>query len=652
MRNRCLLLALALGFGALLSFTQPQQAVRAGDDKGDRVGQLIKQLGSPKFAIRDRAKKELEAMGTKALEALRQAAKSNDMETSRRASELVKKFEDKIAVDNLLAPKKVNLKLKDVTVLEAVEELSKQSGYPIQIDGDRTQLAKRKITLVTGDTTFWQAFDQLCQKGSLTDVTNSYNPYGGPIYRGGVGGGVIQPLPINPPPRIIKGGPAIMPIQPPVIQPGIKLQPGILQPLPGIQDKNAKEMLDRMQKVLEQLQKELEQNGNGQFPKLQPGLKPLAPALQPAQLQKELQKMLEQIQKENPNLPALPPLPQFKPVQGGFFQAQPVQNGPVQIKAVPVQQLPVAQAQPAFQQPIRGGKGVIRQPIRVNNNGQITVRDGAAQKYPTSYAGAVRVRVVPMDPQQGVPNVAKQAGEIVLVLEATGEPRMQGFAVNGSAMIDKALDDVGQSLFVTMADPQMDNGGFGPNGNIRITRIYNPYNLAQRHVVVRLKVGEKKSGSLKELKGSLTAQMLSAPEALITFDNLMKAAGKEAKGANGGKVEIVAVEKLNNNDVKIQIRLENVQNINGNININGRVPVGSGFNTTQGVATVRDAKGKEFQFAGQTYHSSRFVNGVINQEVSLTFRPNGAGDAAALVFNGHRMVTMQVPFSFTNVPLQ
>ena len=159
-----------------------------------------------------------------------------------------------------------------MTVLDAVNELSKQSGYPIQIDGDRTQLAQRKITLETGETTFWQAFDLLCQKGGLTDVTNNFNN-GGPIYRNPpVGGGIqIQPLPINPPQRIIiqGGGGAILPIQPPAIQPGIKLRPGILQP--GVQDKNAKEMLERMQKVLEELQKELQRDGKLPAPRLQPG---------------------------------------------------------------------------------------------------------------------------------------------------------------------------------------------------------------------------------------------------------------------------------------------------------------------------------------------------------------------------------------------
>src|SRR2546421_569619 len=159
MRNRCLLLALALGLTLVLS--SPRQTATAGDDKSDRVQQLIKQLGSPKFAVRDRAKKELESMGNSALEALRKAAKSEDMETSRRAGELVKKLEDKLTLDHMLQPKKVNLRLKDVSVMAAIDELSKQSGYPIQVDGDRTQLAKRKITLETGETTFWQAFDQV-----------------------------------------------------------------------------------------------------------------------------------------------------------------------------------------------------------------------------------------------------------------------------------------------------------------------------------------------------------------------------------------------------------------------------------------------------------------------------------------------------------
>ncbi len=662
MWNRCLLPALALGLTLVLS--SPPQAVHAVGDKGDkadRVQQLIQQLGSPKFAVRDRAKKELESMGPAALEALRKAAKSEDMETSRRAGELVRKLEDKMTLDSMLQPKKVNLKLKDVSVMAAVDELSKQSGYPIQVDGDRTQLAKRKITLETGETTFWQAFDQLCQKGGLSEVTPPYNPsgyYPRPIGRQPIGRQPIQIQPIQ-----------LQPIQIQPINPPIQIKP--LPPVKfklGVINARDREMMEKLQKLMDQLQKELENNGNGkgglklpplQLPNFQPARNGQADRME-KEMQKLLEKMIEQLQKEAPQLPAFP---QLQPAPNGNFNFQVMQingqagqagqaGGKAQVrvqKGVAAQVMP-AQVRPAIQ-PIGGRTIRPINPLTVNTN--ITVRDGAPQTYPTSYAGAVRVRVVPLSQQ---PNVAssKKDGEVLLLLEVIGEPRMQHFGVVGNAMIDKAMDNHGQSLFVTM-DPVADNNPIaGPNGRIIIrggpSTYYNP-NLVQRYVVVRLKAGEKQSKALKVLTGNLTAQMMSAPEALIRFDNLLKAAGKEAKGPNGGKVEVVGVNKLNNGDVRVQVRIENVQNnVNNVIRINP--PAGTGFNTTQGVAIVQDAKGKAFQLVGQTYHASRFINGVITQEVSLTYRPNGAGEAAALVFSGYRMISMQVPFNFKDLPLQ
>src|SRR5207247_3957033 len=126
---------------------------------------------------RHRAKAELEAIGAPALDALRKAARSSDLETSRRAEEIVKKLEDKITTESLLAPKKVRLNLKDTPVPDAVAELSKQSGYNIQLLGDRAALAGRKVTLDTGETTFWEAYDRLRQKAGLVEVVNGVNPY-------------------------------------------------------------------------------------------------------------------------------------------------------------------------------------------------------------------------------------------------------------------------------------------------------------------------------------------------------------------------------------------------------------------------------------------------------------------------------------------
>ena len=60
----------------------------------DQVENLIKKLGSTNFNERDKARKELEAMGFHALTALRKAAKmGDDLETSRRADDIARTIE-------------------------------------------------------------------------------------------------------------------------------------------------------------------------------------------------------------------------------------------------------------------------------------------------------------------------------------------------------------------------------------------------------------------------------------------------------------------------------------------------------------------------------------------------------------------------------
>src|SRR5262245_21763460 len=133
MRKLALLLTLsvwpALGWSTQTDDGKPASKAPAID--AERIQALIKDLGSTKFAERNTAKRELEALGMAALEPLRQAAKSKDLETSRRAGELLQKLESKLVNDAMLAPKRVHLKLKDTPVLDAVAELQKQSGYPI-----------------------------------------------------------------------------------------------------------------------------------------------------------------------------------------------------------------------------------------------------------------------------------------------------------------------------------------------------------------------------------------------------------------------------------------------------------------------------------------------------------------------------------------
>jgi len=154
--------ALAAAFSlcvANLGFSQVQTPIDAA----------LRKLQSSSFVQREMGRKQLEAIGIPALEALRRATKSADTEAKRRLEELIRNFEEQVLTKRILTPKEVHLKIDGVSVQEGIAELAKISGYPLQFLGDATKLADKKITLDTGATSFWQAFDQLCDRAGLME---------------------------------------------------------------------------------------------------------------------------------------------------------------------------------------------------------------------------------------------------------------------------------------------------------------------------------------------------------------------------------------------------------------------------------------------------------------------------------------------------
>lgn len=170
MSQRILTLALLLGGGLTLG--------AAPADRADnlQVHRLIEQLGSALYRDREQATEALAGIGAPALEALRQAAASEDAEVRRRAGALVEKIEKAVETARLLAPGRVRLVYKDTPVTEAVADLARKTGYDIRLAGDARELAGRKVTLDTGETTFWEAFDRFCREAGLAEAAPS-NPY-------------------------------------------------------------------------------------------------------------------------------------------------------------------------------------------------------------------------------------------------------------------------------------------------------------------------------------------------------------------------------------------------------------------------------------------------------------------------------------------
>jgi hypothetical protein len=151
-------------------------------------------------------------------------------------------------------------------------------------------------------------------------------------------------------------------------------------------------------------------------------------------------------------------------------------------------------------------------------------------------------------------------------------------------------------------------------------------------------------------------------------ENVLKAAGKTVKGANGGSLEIIAIERQDNGDYKVQFRFEQPPN---HISVNN-APVGAvqggvaqiqiqgggavarpiSVVNTNGLPTLVDAKGQSLQVVQIPSRMFRAVNGVATQEITVVFRAaNGVGEPARMVLQGQRPTTVQVPFTLHNVPL-
>jgi len=210
MRTRSLLPLLALGFGLAVAAAPAPAVDKPEKPDAARISKLVTQLGSDDFDDREKASAELAVIGEPALDALRLAVKSTDEEVHKRAETLVSAIEKRVESKNALAPRRVHLVYKDTPVKEAVEDFKKKSGYNITLQDPENKLKDRTVTLDTGDSTFWQALGQFCDKAGLKEAE----------------AGDLTPKPLPPvgAPRpaggpVIGVGPALPPVV--VVRPGV-----------------------------------------------------------------------------------------------------------------------------------------------------------------------------------------------------------------------------------------------------------------------------------------------------------------------------------------------------------------------------------------------------------------------------------------------
>ncbi|MCE9563048.1 MAG: hypothetical protein K8U57_13475 [Planctomycetes bacterium] len=137
--------------------------------KNTEAAKLVEKLGSPDFQEREAATKQLEALGTTAIEELRLGVKSDNPEMAQRSQDLLRKAERRLASDKVLAPTLVELDAKDQPLDAVLAELSKQTKWEVVLGGLKPEdLAVKKITLSTGGkVAFWAAVLKLCDAADM-----------------------------------------------------------------------------------------------------------------------------------------------------------------------------------------------------------------------------------------------------------------------------------------------------------------------------------------------------------------------------------------------------------------------------------------------------------------------------------------------------
>jgi hypothetical protein len=305
---------------------------------------------------------------------------------------------------------------------------------------------------------------------------------------------------------------------------------------------------------------------------------------------------------------------------------------------------------------------------RANIEGRLFLVGGEAGPLPTFYAGSLRIRAIP----SGGSNTGKVKGETSFVMEVTPEPKM-GWQGLVDLRIDKALDEKGQSLTPMTAWSGDGIAGGINRGNVGVVweDDLNASTADLRDCIpVRFKSAETSSNILREISGTIAAQIQTPVKELATIENILQSAGRAVKLPESETLKVLEVERDSSGAIRLRLRLEDgLLGIAGG-GLRGRMAWGPNGRVVKNWVVLRagriqetvdasalhfllvDAKGQSFRLVGKGSELAAGARGLA-QEITLMYRPRqGQAEAARLVYSGRRTVLVEVPFALKNVPLQ
>jgi hypothetical protein len=325
-------------------------------------------------------------------------------------------------------------------------------------------------------------------------------------------------------------------------------------------------------------------------------------------------------------------------------------------------------------------RGLTVPPARVDF-GKIVLADGKAESLPNFQMGGVRIRILP--PNTPIPDQGKAPDETRIALDVAAEPGIDWRGVL-DIQVQKAIDFQSREVVQVLERMPPTNNVVneweamaavgrainfnGNNGVILPGSIqYNVNVPAQppHEYPLRFRLKDAKTKALREVQGVLFAQVQTPQEPLIRADKILQAEGKTYKGPEDSYLKIHEVRQDDRGQVQLRITLRTPSMSDDALGMMGGAIFVRRFNgrmafmaqhESENVASqnlaLQDTKGQAFQLTSA--EETTQINGTeVTQEFRLVFQNRqGLEPPARLVYSGHRLVTVEIPFMLKNVPLK
>lgn len=300
---------------------------------------------------------------------------------------------------------------------------------------------------------------------------------------------------------------------------------------------------------------------------------------------------------------------------------------------------------------------------------RIILAEDKRQSSPMHDAGAVRIRAVPASGQMSSRAVLEElaryqnavpTNDVQVNLEVIHQPHLAWHGLL-EARVERAVDEHGQELKQPPVETNFaaTNTAWARNGAVFVGDLdYALGTSYGRQWPIRLKPGPKPSKTLRELSGTISAQVEVGPEPLVTIDNVFQVGSRTHSAADGTMLKVLSATRAESGQIQVRVEVLTPTMImvgGGPVRVGRRAaqaaPLFQGSDGSGMPLALLDRSGKPVPLLGTTVPQQALGFG-IPQEIVLLFEPKaGQADAAKLVYSGKRMVVLEIPFSLKDVPL-